>query len=282
MIRTEISARIRAVAPAYLGAVGWVIFAVMLPGCGGNSASHSGSQGKGEVLPALDSPLPPLDDGRIELAGPKGWYYPPRSARYVFRVQKSQNAGVPVIALTAEDVNEPATLTSETANAYIRQLAERQKRDPKSYRVLQLGGRSWIAYRSRGRQPGRVGEVFDILALETVAAGRRYTLRLVCEAGTLGQWEPYLRAVASGIRFLKTEELLASKEGAAAPAPEMAEPAKGEETIAAESPKAAPAPASTSAQEQAASKPAKPAPKPEKPKPAEPELDLESLEELLR
>lgn len=252
-----------------------------LAGCGGKSPTGSavGEKG-GEALPALDSPLPPLDDGRIEVAGPKGWHYPPRSAKYVFRVQKSQNAPVPLIALTAEAAEDLADLTPQTVNAFISQLAERQKREPTNYRVIDIGGRRWVAYRTRGRQPGRVGEVLDILALETVVAGRRYTLRLVCEPGTIPEWEPYLRAVAAGMRFLKTGELLASAEPKAVdasekPAAEEVGPAKAAEGVPPLSP-------TEPAAEKPAAKPSKPAAPADKPKAPEPELDLESLEELLR
>lgn len=262
---------------------------LLVAGCGGGQQqSTDGGQTSTApayraTLPPLDAPLPPLDDGRVVVAGPKGWYYPPRSAKYVFRVQRSADRGVPLIALTAEDATSVRNLTRETVGEFIRQLAEEHQKSPASYVQRQVGNRMWVAYRRRGREPGRVGVVYDILVMETVVAGRRYTLRLVCEPNELDQWEPYVRAVAAGMRFTAAEELVAAAEpsvpaggGEASGATAPAKPAAAEgATSVAPSGEPASKPAETKP-------PAKPPAKPEKPKPAEDEIDLEALEEILR
>ncbi len=273
-----------------IGLIVLVLMSLFLGGCSSQGfqpsdrASPRGQAQTEAALPPLDEPLPPLDGGRIVVAGPKGWYYPPRSAKYVFRVQKSADRGTPLIALTAEDSMFLTSLAPNTASTYIEQLAEEHQKKPESYVQLQLGGRTWVAYRRRGREPGRVGVVYDILAFETVVGGRRYILRLVCDPSELDQWEPYLRAVAAGMQFLIEGELLAdvpqagvTKELAASKAHAPTK-SSGKETV--PSPEV---PRPVSGQESSLREPAeKPAAHSEKPKPAGAELDLEALEELLR
>jgi hypothetical protein len=275
--------------------VGFLVLCPILfaGGCGGGTQAPAtkGTAKQAETtrsqsdLPALDVYLPPLDDGRVEVAGPKGWYYSPRSAKYVFRVQRTAKEGLPLIEMIATDWSTPAQLDAKNVSEFIRELATAQKKDPKSYQPMEIAGRTWVAYRRRAREPGRVGHVMEILALDTVVNGRRYTLRLACDPRELERWEPYLRAVAGGVRFQSVgEPLLAADTTRETPAsekptlpsapavPEAKEPAPAPEKL----------PASTPAAEPPASS-AKPQPaKPQPPKSEEPSLDLDALEEILR
>jgi len=260
---------------------------------GSSSAQKVGSSSESRKLPALDEYIPPIDEGRIEIAPPKGWYLPPRTAKVLFRTQRNPKQDVPVISLTAQDWPELATLDPKATEEFIKHLASERGRDPKTYRPVQLGNRTWVASRGRAREAGRVARVLDVLTLETVAAGRRYTLRLICDANELEQWEPYLQAVAQGIRF-GSEAILAAETGASASpiadtsegkeiaqAQSISEQMKGE-TQASGSEESQPVSPSKISSPTPASERIKAPTKAAKPASEEPVLDLESLEELLR
>jgi len=275
---------------------------IVVAGCGsggpGSPSSDSSSSQKNfssantEKHALLDEYLPPLDEGRIEVAPPKGWYLPPRSAKYLFRVQRTSKEALPVIALTGQDWPEFSALDSKTTGQFIKALASEHQKDPKTYRPIQIANRTWVAYRRRAREPGRVARVLDVLALETVVGGRRYTLRLVCEASELDQWEPYLQAVAQGIRFGPEATLAAKGTSPAGTVPSTSEekeiagvevsgetvpevPPSGGKEIPPSTLAKIPAPADVPKKGETTAKPQKPAPE-------EPVLDLDALEELLR
>ncbi len=288
----------------HYGAGGTLIILALLVvgGCGsGGSESPSSASSSSQKfsvstgsqnLPLLDEYLPPLDDGRIEVAPPKGWYVPPRNPKYLFRVQRTIKEALPVIALTGQDWPELSALGSKNTGQFIKALATEHQKDPKTYRPIQIGNRTWVAYRRRAREPGRVARVLDVLALETVVDGRRYTLRLVCEANELDQWEPYLQAVARGIRFGPEVTLAGKGTSPAGTVPSTSEekeiagvevsgqtlaeaPASADKEIRPSAP--AKVPPSAGVPEKV-----EPRAKPQKPASEEPVLDLDALEELLR
>jgi len=275
---------------------------LVLGGCGsagpGSPSSDSSSNQKysssadTEKLALLDEYLPPLDDGRIEVAPPKGWYVPPRSPKYLFRVQRTSKEALPVIALTGQDWPELSALDSKSTDQFIKALASEHQKDPKTYRPVQIGNRTWVAYRRRAKEPGRVARVLDVLALETVVDGRRYTLRLVCEANELDQWEPYLQAVARGIRFGPEVTLAAKGISPAGTGPSTSEEKEiagvevSGQTVS-EAPSSAakeiqPSPPAEVPPPPGVPEKAEPRTKPQKPASEEPVLDLDALEELLR
>ena len=156
-------------------------------------------------LPELDDYFPPLDDGGIEVAPPKGWHLPPRSNKYVFRAQKSDQDNYPSILITAEDYDAAgiSNVSKENVEQFAARVAEAVGKDKSEVSRIELGTFVGAAYRKRAKVRTPVTRILELLRLETVAAGRKYCLELRSEDGFLKQDQAYLFAVAQGIKFLK-------------------------------------------------------------------------------
>jgi hypothetical protein len=191
----------------------------LLAGCGGPSPQDA-PEGRGdsaspprpsdatgvETLAELGDYLPPLDDGRIEVAPPKGWHCPPRSHLYVFRAQKSVQERYPRLVVTAEDVGDDVADVSEAnVDQFAKQTAAALNKSPSEVLPVVLGDFVGVAYRRRGREEKSVSRIVDLLYLDTVVGGRKYSIVLRTEEGMLEAGKPYLYAVAKGIRFLPSE-----------------------------------------------------------------------------
>src|SRR5262245_45567867 len=55
-----------------------------------------------DALPDHADYLPPLDDGRIEIPGPKDWQRLPREVKYLARYVKESKLGLPRILVTVD------------------------------------------------------------------------------------------------------------------------------------------------------------------------------------
>ncbi len=102
----------------------WRGFAVR--GAASPSSHRRRAHRSGEIdvagLPPLRQYEPPLDSGRVEIAGPAGWRVAPRYGDYVVRFQGSDKELYPMILITAEDYAEEA-LTTETVARFAQQVA---------------------------------------------------------------------------------------------------------------------------------------------------------------
>jgi hypothetical protein len=178
-----------------------VSLSVVLTGCGEQAAtsesqptaspiktqavSESGYKRRlAEDLPAVGDPLPPLDDGRVEIAGPEGWRPLLRNSKYLAAFIKEGGRQLPRIVATVGD--PPADVLDDTAEDNAHVLAEvldaglRQddtKVVPEHCVPIILGERTFVRH---VRLATMGGDPVVIQSLQTVAGGRLYTVELIC------------------------------------------------------------------------------------------------------
>jgi hypothetical protein len=137
-----------------------------------------------EDLPAVGDYLPPLDDGKVEIAGPEGWIQLPGTSKHLVAFAPDKSKAYPRINVTAGDSPLPVLgdLTEENAAQFVTVLDEpyRKKRKslPEAGKPIVLGGTPFI------RQVRLVSINKKQLAvqwLSTVQKGRHYTVELFCE-----------------------------------------------------------------------------------------------------
>lgn len=180
-----------------------------LAGCGaGSEQKPAGNEKPSNViettgLPALGDYLPPLDDGRLEFAAPKGWHFPPRSSKYVVRAQKSATEEYPSIVLTAEDYDGEGidTVSMKNVETFAGKVAATAKKEKSAVKPVKIGRFVGVVYTKRAKVRQPVTRILDLLLLETVVDGRKYRFELRSEEGSREKDQPYLYAVAEGTRF---------------------------------------------------------------------------------
>ncbi|MFH1924303.1 MAG: hypothetical protein ABIP48_31000 [Planctomycetota bacterium] len=183
-----------------------------LAGCGaGSEQKPAGKEKRSNVietagLPSLGDYLPPLDDGRLELAAPKGWHFPPRSSKYVVRAQKSATEAYPSVVLTAEDYDGEGidTVSMKNVETFAGKVAAAAKKDKSAVKPVEIGRFVGVVYTKRAKVRQPVTRILDLVCLETVVNGRKYRFELRSEEGSREKDQPYLYAVAKGIRFAGT------------------------------------------------------------------------------
>lgn len=227
----------------------WAALVMTLPGCGSSSGGSAGSAKsaaatkaapKTPALPKLGEYLPPLDENRVEIAPPAGWQVPPRDSRWLAHFQEKTSSKYPAIIVTAADYGSDFTVTGKNANEFAKKVAEEQ--DLSTVKPVEIGRFVGAIYRTRAKQKTGISVVLDRLFLETVVNGRKYIVELRTRDGSLLEYQPYLYAVAAGMKFGSEPEAVASVEPATEEKPaKAAPPAKAE---ASEEAKAAPKPAS--------------------------------------
>ncbi|MDD4789524.1 MAG: hypothetical protein PHO07_20335 [Pirellulales bacterium] len=199
----------RAASVAVLGAA-----LVCGPGCGKPEPQQQQQQPRGESIRRIDvaglPPLrpyePPLDSGRVEIAGPAGWRVAPRYGDYVIRFQGSDEELYPMILVTAED-HAGEALTAETVGPFAQQAA------PKGAKPVAIGSCVGAVYLKHGKDPRSIDQVLDRLFWTGVLAGRRYTLELRTRQGQSPQYEKLLFAVAAGLQPAGGAEQVAADAG---------------------------------------------------------------------
>jgi hypothetical protein len=167
--------------------------AILLTGCGTGTDVASAPPAPveegikrrlAEDLPAVGEPLPPLDDGRVELAGPEGWIQLPVTSKQLAAFAPDKARAYPRIQVTADDSPLPVLgdLTEENADQFVTVWDEpyRKKRRslPEAARPIILGGTPYI------RQVRLVSINKKQLVLQwlaTVQNGRMYTVELFCQ-----------------------------------------------------------------------------------------------------
>lgn len=261
----------------------------LVVGCGGGSSSKSDSQAavakvERSELVGVGEYLPPMDEGRIEVAPPQGWVPAPRGSKFLVRFIPDATTDYPTIIVTADDSDGVKNATSANLKKLAAEVKEAES--VKQAKPIVIGDKfHGVLYRKLSREKDSVNKIIDRLMVATVVDGRRYTveLRARSEASQRDN-QKYLYAVAHGLRFAKApgEPAAATAEepkAEAKPAAKAeAEPAKPEaKPEAKETPKA---------EEKPEAKPEpQPEPKkePEKPKkkPAKSGDDLEGLDDLL-
>ena len=159
-------------------------------------------------LAELDEPMPPLDADRIEVSPPKGWHTPSRSSEWIVRFTVSRKLSYPSIIITAEDFEKIFNVSKDNVDEFAQQIALGLEQDPKVAKLadpvtpVEIGTLVGVTHRRRAKIKK---SIIERQFVETVVAGRKYTLELRARKGTLDEYRPHLLAVANGIKFLKAE-----------------------------------------------------------------------------
>jgi len=193
---------------------------VLATGCG-ESASESSGGGSGasvpQKLPPLGDAIPrALDDGRLEVAGPKTWEWAPPDRKYLARFQESAENAYPMILISAADFEgEVFDVDGDNVNTFAKEVAAQAKATQEmTIKPIEVGNFVGVSYRRRGKVTQDFKEIIlDRLLLETVASGRQYTVELRARDGELDKYRPYVLAVAGGLKFLKPDAAPAAADG---------------------------------------------------------------------
>jgi hypothetical protein len=218
---------------------GWLVAVPLCVGCGGGSDAPP-PQVDSEVLevkkvpasslPALGSYLPVLDEGRVEVAPPKGWTPKSRREDYLCAFGQERGASVPAIVVKVSPVAIDGFEDVAEENVADFAAALQAELDPKHLaepaRPMIIGDHAFARYVKKAAIENLPAEV---QMLETVHAGRAYTIELRVRSKDLTKHRDAAYAVAAGIKFRQsTAEKAATAEAeqppqagdAPAPAPE--------------------------------------------------------------
>lgn len=168
-----------------------------------------------EKLPQLDDPLPsPLDEGRIEVASPTKWHIAPQSTKWIVRFQGRRGDAYPSIFVTAEDYKQREKVfdvdednVDEFAGLIDAAFKADRKRLTRDVGAIKIGRLVGVTYGREGTVRADFKEVvLERQFVETVVAGRKYTVELRAREGDSKKYRPYLLAAAGGIKFLEPTE----------------------------------------------------------------------------
>ncbi len=191
-----------------------VLLVTGISGCGGPAGRGGGAGGDAKApktrkistanLPQLADPMPPVDEGRLEIAPPKKWHIPPRNPKWLARFQADPGSPYPMIFVTVDSAENLFHVTRDNLDELAEQVRKELRADPDTKQLaagvqpVTIGDFRGVLYRRWGRTSGRVMERW---MLETVANGRRYTVELRAREGLAEEYQPQLFAVASGMKF---------------------------------------------------------------------------------
>lgn len=185
-----------------------------LGGCRG--AANQGDQKTPEVprlvsgrLPELGDYLPPLDDGRLELAPPKDWVVAPRSSEYIVRFQAEAGSTYPSVLVEANPSERFKTVTPENLEAFAKSVAaELEAAGAKTtVKMGRLGNLNGVTYTRRAKVKGDFGGIVERLFFDTVVGERRYKFELRCPPEMVTLAEPYFFAIVNGAKLTSVTEL---------------------------------------------------------------------------
>ena len=154
-------------------------------------------------LPELGGYMPPLDDDRIEVAPPQGWHIPSASSKYIVRFQLDPQTKYPSIIITGEDYERIFNVSKENVEEFARQIKSAES--VSTVKPFEMGKFIGVTYGKRAKEKQTINKILERLFLETVVAGRKYSIELRTRERSLTEAQPYLFAVANGIKFLKAE-----------------------------------------------------------------------------
>ncbi len=165
-------------------------------------------------LPALGDYFPPLDEGRLMLASPSEWSWASRREGYLARIfmDKTRRTRLPRIWVTVEDPRGEATgqLTEENLVAHARFVQSCLDTDNiklvEPVRPLIIGTVPCVRYvratRFRVREEKSQSLTAERQILETIQAGRRYTIDLHVHPGTILRHRDDAYAMLAGMEFI--------------------------------------------------------------------------------
>lgn len=147
-------------------------------------------------LPPLGEYTPPLDGGRIEIAGPKGWKLVVRTKGYVVRFLGGSGDQYPMVLVKAEDART-GPLTAENVVAFAESMAPAEPAVIGPYTgVLQL---------KRAKEPNSIDRILERLIFTTVVGKRIYSLEVRTRQDRLQESQDMLFATVAGMRKIEAE-----------------------------------------------------------------------------
>ncbi len=161
-----------------------------------------------ETLPIGDY-LPPLDEGRVELAVPEGWSVPSRDRRYVVKMLESSTSYPRLLVTsTPDDWSGISELTDGNVGEFAAAVAERLESAEKKIEVIEpvipmvLGDRPVARYVRRTRfKDDNKSIVVERQILVTLGAGQIYEVDLQSPVGRLTAYRDAAYAVAASMKF---------------------------------------------------------------------------------
>lgn len=221
---------------------------IVVAGCGPTPTGTGPSEMRGvtidpKTLPELGAHIGPLDDGRVEVAPPADWHVPPRNSKFVIRFQEEVDNTYPTVLIKAEDFRGGPDLSEKNIVDYARQIREQLKTQTTSnawetVRPIKIGSLIGVTYQRMGKAKSGFKEiVLERLIVETIHNKRKYDIELRTRTGTMEEYQPYLYAIAAGMKFLDGQApatLAPAEEQPAEEQPAAEEPAEGAAEEAAE------------------------------------------------
>jgi hypothetical protein len=185
------------------------LIAVMAVGCKEHSRQivpeEKLPQVKQEQLPELGEALGPYDDGRVQIAAPKGWYRDPRSSEYVVRYRVDRKQRLPAIVVTAEDFEPIQDTTEANVKEFCKHVtAALEKADKRKFldSAVEPLVRERFAGATYALRSTYDGQEVQRRFIELVHKGRKYAIELQATKQTARKYWPYLVAVVEGMQFL--------------------------------------------------------------------------------
>ncbi|NLS93001.1 MAG: hypothetical protein GXX96_12670 [Planctomycetaceae bacterium] len=169
-----------------------------MPGCNEPAEAPSLSSPIRQIdtagLPALGDYAPPVDGGRLEIAGPDGWQLASRASGYAVRFRAGSDDPYPMILVKVED-SSTQQLTAENVVAFASSLSSDGSAQPTA-----VGERIGVLQRKRGKDPNTVDQILERLIFTTVLGGRSYAVELRTRQDRIEEHQNTLFAVVAGMR----------------------------------------------------------------------------------
>ncbi len=152
--------------------------------------------------------LPPLDEGRIEIAPPTAWSPMPRDSKYLIRFFKESRNSLPRIEVTVEEDPFSGLTTVTESNLIEFTKAVAANLQAKNTAVIEppipmiIGATPCARYVSHLKL--KIGEGTVVVERQTLAilhAGRLYHINLLTLPNTLSQSRDAAYAVCAAMRF---------------------------------------------------------------------------------
>lgn len=169
----------------------------------------------GEVYTFANAdPLPPLDEGRIQLAGPKGWKALPRDFSHLARFDTGARNGLPRIEITVEEspYEDFKTLTKDNVVAFAKVVDKKifAEEPPGALaspifeppKPMIIGGVPCVRYvLPVNLRSQNTVYLVERQILETIHEGRLYRVELRVMEGTILRYRDAGYSVLASIQF---------------------------------------------------------------------------------
>lgn len=193
------------------GAAGLLLLC-LATGCGGKPADDDSpsepavKEVSADKLPPLADYLPPLDEGRIQIAPPTDWKVLSRDNKYLMRMVRGSEVGLPRILITTElltpegiDTATPENVVEFTAKVGAG-LKERKAAVLEPALPMVIGENAFARYVLKAK----MGQsMIERQVLQTAWQGRMYTVDLqVTDQAEMKKHRDVAYAVAAGLKFI--------------------------------------------------------------------------------